>query len=144
LHDGHCIREHTVCKNEKCTCKDDYTWNTTAGACVPVPKKVTEMPSTTVPSTEEFTSTGKTTSTEKTTSAKESTSTKEGTSTSMQSTPIVVITKSSTEIMEKSTEEDERTFSKPTEGWKTTDSKKAFKNDDKKMISPGMVMTISS
>ncbi|XP_028399703.1 thrombospondin type-1 domain-containing protein 7B-like [Dendronephthya gigantea] len=42
LRDGHCIKEHTVCKNEKCRCKTSYGWNATSQSCKPVQGMSTE------------------------------------------------------------------------------------------------------
>ena len=41
MKDGHCIKEHTVCQNEKCSCKINYRWNAT-GLCVPAPQPSTD------------------------------------------------------------------------------------------------------
>ncbi|CAB3988149.1 Hypothetical predicted protein [Paramuricea clavata] len=55
LLDGHCIEQHTECMHSKCTCKVNYSWDPTAGVCVPVQKTLTDRP-TVVSTTDETTS----------------------------------------------------------------------------------------
>ena len=126
-----------MCKNEKCSCKDNYSWNTTAGACVAVVKTFTEHASTVVPTTEESTSTVVPTTEESTSTV--ALSTEESTNTASTSDGGTMT--SSPEMMETSTEGDKRTFTKPSrKGSSTNANKKALNDNGKDAISPGMVV----
>ena len=155
LHDGHCIREHTVCKNEKCTCMVNYSWNTRAGSCVLVQKTLTDQQPTVASSTAEestktptvASSTAEVSTKAIPTSAVDASSSPKEESTSKVSTKAIptsaVDASSSPKIT--ATEEDTRTstekdhFSKV---WTTSENseKKALNEDKKETISPGMMV----